>query len=74
MPSFSALCPTRRSNVFNWFFGFSSGGATKLTVEVSTTDDRSRNRIVNSSRYNLRPRRAAVNYKEAEEDSSDSEA
>jgi hypothetical protein len=76
MPTFSGLCPTRRTNMFSWLFGGASAAHSKLTVEVSTADERARehirNRIVNTS-YNLRPRRAAVNYREAATDAEDSD-
>lgn len=79
MPSILGLCPTRRSNVFSWFFGSSSSSAshTKLIVDVSA-GKHERNRIVTTSTYNLRPRRSRVNYAEpatdAEEESDASEA
>jgi hypothetical protein len=75
MPSILGLCPTRRSTVFSWFFGRNSSSAshTKLTVEVST-GNKERNRIVNTTHYNLRPRRTAVNYKEPASDAEDSDA
>jgi hypothetical protein len=78
MPSILGLCPTRRSNVFSWLFGSSSSAShTKLIVDVSA-GKHERNRIVTTSSYNLRPRRARVNYAEpatdAEEESDTSEA
>ncbi len=73
MPSFSGICPTRRTSIFSWFFGGSATTHTKLIVDVSA-GKHERNRIVTTPAYNLRPRRSRVNYTEPASDAEDSEA